>query len=73
MPLEMGGAMSINSFRPRKYEDFEIVNDTNEVVGHVRVKPSGILWAPKGGHNWYGLTLTQFSKFAEEHGKKQKK
>lgn len=65
--------MSVNSFRPKKFEDFEIVDANGDVVGHIRVKPSGILWAPKGSHVWYGLTLKQFGELATEHGKKQKK
>lgn len=47
--------MAVNSFRPRKYEDHEIVDDEDKVVGHVRVKPSGVLWSPKNGKDWYGL------------------
>ena len=33
----------VNSFRPKKYEDHEIVDSDGNVVGHIRVKPSGIL------------------------------
>lgn len=65
--------MSVNSFRPRKFEDHEIVDDANKVVGHVRVKPSGVLWSPKNGKDWYGVSLKDFAAFMEEHGKKQKK
>ena len=65
--------MAVNSFRPRKYEDHEIVDDKNKVVGHVRVKPSGILWSPARGKDWYGVTLAEFAKFVEDSGKKQSK
>lgn len=65
--------MSVNSFRPKKYEDHEIVDDNSKVVGHVRVKPSGILWSPKNGKDWYGIDLTEFSAYMVENGKKQKK
>jgi hypothetical protein len=65
--------MSINSFRPRKFEDFEIVDAASEVVGHIRVKPSGILWAPKGAHVWHGLSLKRFAELVQEHGTRQKK
>ncbi len=37
--------VSVNSFRPRQFEDFEIVDDDNDLVGHIRAKPSGMLWA----------------------------
>lgn len=65
--------MAVNSFRPRKYEDHEIVDASKKVVGHIRVKPSGILWSPKNGKDWYGVSLAEFAAFIEESGKKQSK
>jgi hypothetical protein len=65
--------MSTNVFRPRKFEDFEIVNDSHHVVGHIRVKPSGVLWAPANSKIWYGVSLSKFSEYMEANGKKQKK
>lgn len=65
--------MSKNAFRSEKFYDHEIVSDSGEVVGNVRVKPSGILWAPKGSHFWYGITLDEFAKIALREGKRQKK
>ena len=65
--------MAVNSFRPRKYEDHEIVDSQNKVVGHIRVKPSGLLWSPKNGKDWYGISLTKFAEFVEANGKKQSK
>ena len=65
--------MSINSFRPRKYEDHEIVDDNNKVVGHIRVKPSGIHWSPKNGKDWYGITLSEFAAYMEANGRKKTK
>lgn len=65
--------MAVNSFRPRKYEDHEIVDSNNSVIGHVRVKPSSILWSPKNGKDWYGISLSEFAKYVETNGKKQKK
>lgn len=65
--------MSVNSFRARKFEDHEIVDSESRVVGHVRVKPSSILWSPKNGKDWYGISLECFANFVEEHGKKQRK
>ncbi len=65
--------MSVNNFRPKKFEDFEIIDDALKVVGHVRVKPSGICWAPSNAKVWYGVSLTAFAKFMEENGKKQDK
>ena len=65
--------MAVNSFRPKKYEDHEIIDATNKVVGHIRVKPSGILWSPKSGKDWFGINLADFANYLETNGKKQKK
>lgn len=65
--------MAGNEFEPRKFEDFKIHDSKGQVVGHIRVKPSGVLWGPKGQHSWYTLTLKQFGDFAEANGKKSKK
>ena len=63
----------VNSFKARKFEDHEIVNSNGQTVGHVRVKPSSILWSPVNGHDWYGVSLKKFGEFLEANGTKQKK
>jgi len=65
--------VAVNSFRPKKYEDFEIVDGAGKAAGAVRVKPSGILWSPKGKHNWLGVSLAAFAAFMEQNGKEQEK
>lgn len=65
--------MAVNKFRPRKFEDFEIVDGNEKVVGHVRVKPSGVLWAPANSHVWHGVSLDVFADFMQNNGKKQGK
>jgi hypothetical protein len=65
--------VSINQFAPRKFEDFEIVDDHDTRVGFIRVKPSGVLWAPKGSHKWYGVSLKTFAEYMEQNGKEQGK
>src|SRR5258706_10832073 len=54
-------------FSARQLEDFEIQED-GEVVGTLRVKPSGVLWAPKGSHYWYRVGIDQFGDYAKEKG-----
>lgn len=44
---------------------------TKKVVSHIRVKPSGILWSPNNGKDWFGLSLAEFSVHMEAKGKKQ--
>ena len=65
--------MATNSFLPTKYEDHTIVDRDGKVVGHVRVKPSGVLWSRKHGKGWYGVSLEAFAEFMEGKGIKQSK
>jgi len=65
--------MAVNTFRPRKFEDHEIVNGRKKVVGHIRVKPSGVLWAPANSKKWFGMSLERFSTFMQKQGKLQRK
>jgi hypothetical protein len=62
-----------NRFYPEKYYDHSIVDEEGITIGHIRVKPSGILWAPKDAKVWHGLSLKRFATFCERHGKKQQK
>lgn len=63
----------VNSFSPSKVQDTTIVDAEGKTVGHIRVKPSGVLWAPSNSKVWYGLSLDQLDTLAKERGKKQKK
>ncbi|MDI9432629.1 MAG: hypothetical protein QM570_13000 [Planctomycetota bacterium] len=65
--------MAVNQFAPRKFEDFEILDGKNHKIGGIRVKPSGVLWAPKGVQKWFRVDLKTFATFMETNGKKQKK
>jgi hypothetical protein len=62
----------VNSFAPKKYEEHTLVDSEGKTVGHIRVKPSGVLWSPKGGKDWYGISLAEFAAYVEANGKKQK-
>jgi len=63
----------VNKFASRKFEDFEILDANENKVGGIRVKPSGVLWAPKGSQKWFGVDLKSFADFMEKNGKKQEK
>jgi hypothetical protein len=64
-----------NSFAPQKFQDFKIVagRRTLRTVGHIRVKPSGVLWAPKDAKVWYGVSLAKFAAWIEQNGQAQDK
>jgi hypothetical protein len=59
-----------NKFRGPESQDFTIVDDDG-VVGHIRVKPSGVLWAPKNSQTWHRLSLERFAELATKHGAEQ--
>jgi hypothetical protein len=65
--------MSVNRFSPEKYHQFTIVGVAGQVVGHIRVKPSSVLWSPKNSKVWYGLLLDRFATLMEENGTRQSK
>ena len=65
--------MASNNFKPQKFVDHEIVDSDGEMVGTIRVKPSGILWSPKDRKKWRGVTLDSFASFMEKNGKLQDK
>ncbi len=59
-------------FRAPVSQDF-VICEGDEVFGTLRVRPSAILWKPKGSHLWYQLTINQFGNHAVEVGNKKKK
>jgi hypothetical protein len=48
------------SFSAPKYIQHTILDENGRVYGTIRVKPSGILWKPKGAKNWYSVGLEDF-------------
>lgn len=64
--------MAKNSFRAKKYVDHEIVDEKGQVVGHIRVKPSGVAWSPKNNHYWHSCRLEEFATFMEGQIKTKK-
>jgi hypothetical protein len=64
------------AFKSAESENFTIVEIKKgkkpRTVGHVRVKPSGVLWAGKSGQTYYRLSIKKFGELAEKYGTKQK-
>jgi len=60
--------MSRNRFSPEKYYDFTIVDEKQHVVGHIRIKPSGVHWCPSNAKKWYGVSIEKFAEFMEGKG-----
>lgn len=60
--------MAKNSFRIPKFVDHVIQDEDGLVVGTLRIKPSGVAWAPADGKKWRSIGLDKFVRFMEEHG-----
>lgn len=65
--------MAVNNFKPKKFYDHTIVGPDGRFVGHIRVKPSGIHWAPADAKEWYGVPLAKFIEFMQAKGTRKQK
>ncbi len=61
--------MSTNAFRTPKFVDHVIQDPNGLVVCTIRIKPSGISWAPADGKKWRRVSLKKFVAFMEANGK----
>ena len=53
---------SVNKFlEPDSYDHVIGDADTGNKVGELRVKPSSILWKPKGAQKWHSASLDEFA------------
>ncbi|HRF08050.1 MAG TPA: hypothetical protein PL193_05305 [Xanthobacteraceae bacterium] len=61
------------AFKLPESQDYTVIDaDTGAIEGHIRIKPSGVLWKGKSGQTWYRLSIKEFGELAKEHGVKQK-
>ncbi|HEY5070901.1 MAG TPA: hypothetical protein VII63_02615 [Caulobacteraceae bacterium] len=66
--------MAKNKFDWPTFEEFIVLDENKARLGTIRIKPNAILWAPwnaKANKKWFGVTLEEFSAFAEKLNKKQ--
>lgn len=50
----------VNKFKSPVFREETIVNPSGKKVGDIRIKPSGILWKPKGQQRYYSVGLDDF-------------
>ncbi|MBI4299352.1 MAG: hypothetical protein HY666_06300 [Chloroflexi bacterium] len=50
-----------NKFNEPKFIETTILDSNGAVVGAIRVKPSTILWRPKGEHQYFSIGLDIFT------------
>lgn len=57
-----------NKFVRPSYVDHKIVNEDNEIVGTIRVKPVSILWKGASKRCFKNMPLADFIKWIDQHG-----
>ena len=58
---------SVNKFAEPDHHDIEFADaDTGNKVGTLRVKPSSLLWKPKGAHQFHAVSLDDFREFMKD-------
>lgn len=62
-----------NSFRGPEFIEQTIADENGEVLGTVRIKPSSVLWKPKGKHQFLSVPLLKFSEWITDPGTKARK
>ena len=50
-----------NSFRTPVHTDEEILDADGNKLGEIRLKPSSVLWKPKGAHKYFSVDLDSFT------------
>ena len=61
---------SKNKFVAAESYDFQIADANGAgIIGKLRVKPSSILWKPKGEHKFFSIPLGSFAKWIKRKGK----
>jgi hypothetical protein len=62
-----------NHFSSPDHMEETILNAKGEVVGTIRVKPSSVLWKPKGAQKYYSVSLDSFTTWISDPGTKARK
>lgn len=61
-----------NKFSSPAYIEETIV-DENGVVGTLRIKPSSLLWKPKGAQKYFSVPLDKFAEWVTDKDTKARK
>lgn len=60
----------INKFSSPEYIEETILDESGGVVGTLRIKPSSILWKPKGAQKFYSVPLDKFTQWVTDDSTK---
>jgi hypothetical protein len=58
---------SVNSFgEPESYDHTIYEKATSKKIGELRVKPSSVLWKPRGAHKYFSASLDEFAEWMKD-------
>ena len=63
----------INKFLSPKFIEEVILDGSDKVIGTLRLKPSSILWKPKGQKSYFSVNLDKFDEWMRNPSTKAKK
>jgi len=64
--------MPAKEFSAPVSQDFQIL-EGGKMYGTLRVKPSTLMWKPKGAHSWHGVAIEDFGEWVKKTGKQMDK
>lgn len=57
-----------NRFKCTKAVEQEIIDEQEEKIGTIRIKPCSVQWKPKNAKKWYTVPLSAFARYMEFNG-----
>lgn len=62
-----------NRFKTPVFREETILDIDGKVVGTIRIKPSSVLWKPKGAHQFFSVSLEDFAEWVTAESTKARK
>jgi hypothetical protein len=59
-------------FKGPEYVEHTIIDHDRNVVGTIRLKPSSVMWKPKGAKNFYQVTVDKFDEWITSRNRRRK-
>ena len=63
----------LNRFSSPTFIEETILDADSTIVGTVRIKPSSVMWRPKGSHSFFSVPLDRFAAWITDVGTAAKK
>jgi hypothetical protein len=57
-----------NSFKFPDFREETIIDENGYIIGTIRIKPSTVLWKPRGEHNFFAMPIEKFAAWITDSG-----